>query len=167
MTRADPVLTAYRRKEEYGMDREIGFRVWTKELGMRYPDGNAAQNSEGIKLRIVFDESGIAILIGRPGAEKWESPKDFELMEYTGLHDKNGRKIYEGDIVEWYFCAVPADRTKKLAVVLNHSFDNIAYEYKLYSEPYPDLTKSFPILSGGDKFEVVGNLYDNPGLLAR
>ncbi|MES5890783.1 YopX family protein [Lacticaseibacillus paracasei] len=59
------------------MKREIKFRAWDKE------NKKMAQVS-----RIDFGPGGIKYLVD-----------DSVLLEYTGLHDKNGREIYEGDIV--------------------------------------------------------------------
>lgn len=91
--------------------------------------------------------------------EKWEfNPKATELMQYTGLKDKNGTEIYEGDIVE------NASKDLKFQVVYEApSFnckwiDDISKRYREHlTEP---LAWNTYIIC-----EVIGNIYENPELL--
>lgn len=80
------------------------------------------------------------------------------VCQYTGLDDKNGRKIFEGDI----FCI--HDKNTFSVSFINGSFTVIpTYEIakKIIRRKYLD---EFARLSG--YIEVIGNIFDNPGLLA-
>ena len=79
------------------------------------------------------------------------SENRFELMQYTGLHDKNGKEIYEGDIVKSFF--VDTDEA-----------GNEIYKYYIIEVKYDEVLCSYKI----DKFmnlEVIGNIYENKELL--
>ena len=75
------------------------------------------------------------------------------LMQSTGLHDKNGKEIFEGDIV----------------LVLDSPYtvfyDNERGSYRL--KPHDDRwnVDYMSNFSHGGNFEVVGNIYENPELL--
>lgn len=114
--------------------REIRFRAWVKN------------EYEGDSL-VEYMEKDASCFVN-----PFEDHEDGEiiLMQYTGLKDKNGVEIYEGDIFKAPHDFGPVGMHDRVAQV---SFDII----RGYQWEYWDL----------DKIEVIGNIYENPELLER
>lgn len=85
---------------------------------------------------------------------------DFELMQFTGIKDKNGKEIYEGDIVyhkpdtTW-----EGVRLSSMAIVIWNEED-AQFQYEHINHKI-----SFPII--GESIENKGNIYENPEMVKK
>lgn len=75
------------------------------------------------------------------------------IGQFTGLHDKNGKEIYEGDIVKTLVSRLNSTKNKKYRNFM------IRYDAPHFWNGYDTL------LMSEWQMEVIGNIYDNPELL--
>lgn len=126
--------------------REIKFRVWDKKFNMML----------GFKsVYINFDEGKIEVTTDTLRYEEvyTDEIEDFVLMQYTNLKDKNGKEIYEGDILKVKLDDGEANLYVKYTNGEYRVVNKGKWEDSLYAHMY-----------FGD-VEVVGNIYENKDLI--
>jgi len=133
------------------MQRTIKFRAWDKEAKLMLPN---VQNHIG-----TFDTAFGSMLRN----------ERYDLTQYTGLHDRNGTEIYEGDILRyirfgWRCAGHPKDNTD-LVTYYKVIWDEAECAFKADNK---DMTGSLCFDDSRAKrneIEVIGSIYENPELL--
>jgi hypothetical protein len=127
------------------MKREIKFRAWDFEAKeMIYPS-------------LPFNEKYVLQLnceyMGEFNGKTYDTIK-MPLMQFTGLKDRHGKEIYEGDILKL------GDTCSFVVWCLDRwRFNSYMERGTLELYPYVDRT------NGKEIAEVIGNIYENPYLL--
>jgi len=141
------------------MNREIKFRAWDKGTStMKY--SKPYYDGIGYCPEELKGEYCPAELIDNNGHQSHISDvlmnSDLYIpMQYTGLKDRNGKEIYEGDIVRWSIWPEDSEETKVIDTVgfSNGCFrSNKRYQLLCLIEPHRGV-------------EVIGNIHENPELL--
>ena len=129
--------------------RTIKFRCWDN-LEQRYTANH--------HLSIDLDGNVINLQNGSGSPE-------LELEQWTGLLDKSGKEIYEGDIVRFNNGSVGFTRSKTFNAVVEDDECNLCFVIvEITSNPNPRREYDF-ILAGLAILEIIGNIHANPELL--
>lgn len=136
------------------MSREIKFRIWDKSFKKFLEDDYESKNvidRDGKLFMYVLSETFRDLYF-------YKSLKNIEISEYTGLKDKNGKEIYEGDILKYNF---PYDRRLKHISPVTYLETQASFGIKdIYGNEIPLYR-----ITANNYFEVVGNIYENKNLL--
>lgn len=123
------------------MKREIKFRAWDKD--------NKKMIDSSKDDRRDYDEYwGDAFGLQLGLIENISKDTRFELMQYTGLKDKNGKEIYEGDILGYW-----GNATWEVMWVN----EKCAFRFGNYITNFP--------MTECKRKEIIGNIYENPELI--
>ena len=129
--------------------RELKFRAWGKE--------NNIMLYQNFCLYIPIKDEDMCLA-------DFLADKNYKVMQYTGLKDKNGKEIYEGDIISYK--ALKEKRKDKI-------FRNVI-EWANYSGTLGWIIRGndkrvyIPLNSNqvfNHNIEIIGNIYENPELL--
>lgn len=81
--------------------------------------------------------------------------KDVILMQSTGIKDKNGKEIFEGDIVDY--------KGREAVVKWHGSY--ASFIYRFVDGLQERVSEWDPLFLACYNFEVIGNIYENPEFL--
>lgn len=128
------------------MNREIKFRTWDKEAKEMY------DCKKPIKVLVSMDNKTYAMVGDIKGTIGKIERESTLLMQYTGLKDKNGNEIYEGDIISDF---------------INGSLGEVFFDEGCYLVDWEDEFTVITLHQNIREFDVVvvGNIYENPELL--
>ena len=139
--------------------RELGFRAYIKPL-KRYATG-----LDTIQFHKCCDVAGAGIWTVVTANEGIFECDDIVIEQSTGLKDKNGKEIHEGDIVEQFVCGVHQFKGKecgrKTLWQVRWNEEECCFElHYLSGSLFGD-----SMMSNSDEYEVIGNIHENPELL--
>jgi uncharacterized phage protein (TIGR01671 family) len=140
-----------------GSVREIKFRAWDKVLGEMFYSSELANGD----IMVLHMDGRIEI-----SDDDTYKPDDFILMQFTGLKDKNGVEIYEGDIVS----GTALSRNRTGVIVWIDELAGFGVRYAERNDPTAWQESSILKNIATHNYSnfcavVIGNIHDNPDLL--
>ena len=122
------------------MNREIKFRIWAdNKFYNKCLVGNTNHTN---------DEKWTCPMVWLEKQKEWVHCDNGIICQYTGLDDKNGKEIYEGDIVKY-----------------ENMIGKIMFFHGGFILSDFEETEEWELGVINEETEVIGNIYDNPELL--
>lgn len=132
--------------------RPLEFRIWDKKKNCWHDDEKDGYSSD-------TEWIGLNELIRLIRTGKESARPRFAIQQFTGLLDKNGKKIFEGDVVKLHDSYHHADLKDIIAIEYDSECGGfIPFTYKRDSQYYCGEFES-------EKTEILGNIFENPDLL--
>lgn len=128
------------------MNREIKFRAWNKEKNIMVYNNEDDTYGYWDGCR----NSNVGMVNEILNSKYYE---EYEFMQFTGLYDKNGKAIWEGDIV-------------KITGSKEIDIGKVIYEYNGFIVDVMNMDRFYGRVPLLEKFtEVIGNIYEDSELL--
>ncbi|NFH34503.1 hypothetical protein FDC49_19395 [Clostridium sporogenes] len=130
--------------------REIKFRFWDNVINNMYYGEEVSKSKNELRHNWYCITKEKGLMVGNVGPSGMDN-YDLIIMQYTGLKDKNGVEIYEGDIVK--IVSKVTGLFTKGKVVQGYGCFLVQYDWNTH------------LLCEFHNIEVIGNIYANPELV--
>ena len=144
------------------MNREIKFRIWADN---KFYDKCLVGNTNNTN-----DEKWTCPMVWLEKQKEWVHCDNGIICQYTGLHDENGKEIYEGDIIEFSYDVFTGNFDTKVGRGTIEFIDGAFYikPFEIEGKKIKDTdTEEWFLLYtvNTDTLTVLGNVHENLELL--
>jgi uncharacterized phage protein (TIGR01671 family) len=151
------------------MKRKLKFRAWDETHKIMHHNFQFIKSGDKGNDWIVFTSDKQKLTDKPHPLENPYFSQQLKIMQFTGLHDKNGKEIFEGDILnkKTTFENNMADRRFQSDTEIQVGFDDgyfldintrvVLFERMIIISSYPQKTWT--------DYEIIGNLYENYELI--
>ena len=130
--------------------REIKFRAWLQH------------EKEMSEVLVLDNQEEKVFVVRKDGAAGWRMFADIELTQYTGLKDRNGTEIYDGDYIRYSTRTINGSIYTHVCRVFQH--ESGTWRIEGYHEDNHSYETKGTVYAAHLICEVIGNIYENPEL---